>query len=1027
MLESKLKETDVVELQIGVGPVRRTERRGPWRALVGCVLGMLVAPPVVPQAFPFVSFSLGDGLAGAVVHTLFEDSRGLLWIGTAEGLSRYDGIDFVSYTSRDGLPHRRVLALAEDSEGRLWVGTQRGLATFDGQRITAVEAPPELSTSPVPALAAGVGGGLWIASDGAGVWHYDGRTLAPLPRAPTAAGNRVSALAVDLAGRLWLGTGDGVWTYSDGALRRHPALGSYDGRRLTALHLDGSSRLWLAGEGVGVGVLDGRQLKRPDAAAALTEPADAIAHDASGHVWLGTRGGGAARYDGESLRRMGRREGLPGLSVQALLVDSAGNLWLGTNGAGISQLAAEVASPPRVYITDARPLDGDAATSPPPGFQAPADLELVRHRPDLVFELLGLDLRDPSGVRYQYRLEGFERGFSPPTAQRRVTYHDLPPGSYTFEVYAQTRDGLRSDAPARLAVTVRPPLWRRGWLHLAVALAAALAVALAAARRARRRRDPSPRAAPSSAPAGLAQERYEAIVETAGELIYQLDPEHCLSFANRSFRQRLLEDANEELTGTNILRFVDPKQHDEVLAAFAQLRHGTQQHSYVEFRARAGGGRRLWLGQDARRVELDGAFSGFQAVARDVTEHRRLGRNLKRAKKAAELASQSKSDFLANMSHELRTPLNGVIGMTSLLGQTPLTGDQRELANTIHLSGEALLAIIDDVLDFSKIESGMMEIERKPFAVREVLDESVQLLVGSARGKGLSLFSTMAENVPEHVVGDSTRLRQVLINLVGNAVKFTDRGEVEIAARLDAELADGVRLELSVRDTGIGIPEHQREKLFKAFSQVDVSVTRQYGGSGLGLAISAELVSLMGGEIWVESRVDHGSTFFFTVEVPLATGHEDRPPPAAQSSQSVPRPCSDGPPSCLVAEDNPVNQMVTVKQLESLGYRPDVVANGAEAVEAWQTRRYDVVLMDCQMPELDGYEATAHIRRLEGEQRGTRIIALTANATRGVREACLEAGMDDYIRKPVTLKRLSDVLAHWAGIEPPEDPETTPP
>jgi PAS domain S-box-containing protein len=408
-----------------------------------------------------------------------------------------------------------------------------------------------------------------------------------------------------------------------------------------------------------------------------------------------------------------------------------------------------------------------------------------------------------------------------------------------------------------------------------------------------------------------------------------------------------------------------------------------------------------------------------EAQEKNAAEMARMIEELGLEKDRAKAATRSKSEFLANMSHEVRTPMNGVIGMTGLLLDTELNDEQRRYAETVRGSGEALLGIINDILDFSKIEAGKLDLETLDFDLQSLLDDFAATVAMQAHEKGLELFCSTDPAVPTLLRGDPGRLRQILTNLAGNALKFTQKGEVAVRVSLEEEKETECLLRFSVRDTGIGIPAGKIGVLFDKFTQVDASTTRKYGGTGLGLAISKQLAEMMGGEVGVESEEGEGSEFWFTVRLgkqPAGVRTQSpQPSVTRRSARQRLQPFAGVNARILLAEDNITNQQVALAILKKFGLRAEAVANGAEALKALESIPYDLLLMDVQMPVMDGLEATRQIRSPQSVLPNHRvpIIAMTAHAMQGDRERCLEAGMNDYVSKPVSTQALAEVLARW--------------
>ena len=647
------------------------------------------------------------------------------------------------------------------------------------------------------------------------------------------------------------------------------------------------------------------------------------------------------------------------------------------------------------------------------------------------------------------------------------------------------------------------------------------------------------------------------ILDTVSLPIVAIDERGSILFFNRAAEKLFCYPAAEVL-GTNAARLVAPPHGEQLLAVIARYT-ATGDRRLLETAREAEAvrkdGSRVLCEMTAGEVHVGGrrVFTGF---IRDVSERRQAEIELRRAKEAAENTDRLKTDFLANVSHEIRTPMNAVIGMTGLLLDTELTSEQRDYVETIRTSGDALLTLINGILDFAKIEAGKLALDEEDFDLRDCVEESVELVSAQAAEKGLELIYTIDDRTPAIFRGDVTRLRQVLLNLLSNAVKFTREGEVFLSAEARPLAGSDYEVHFWVRDTGIGIPADRTDRLFKSFSQLDSATTRQFGGTGLGLAISAELVRLMGGAIDVASEPGKGSTFHFTVCLPFlqrsgvirrlqpsllgkrllvvddnatsrrvleqylrAWGMEaiavgsaadalarvdagelfdaalvdllpdvggpsiflelrrrqdpaslpivllaplgKRETPAGVSTvrgvdlaATLTKPIRQKPLHeiltalfagdsaftrrrrtekglavrladrlplrILLAEDNVVNQKVALKLLEKLGYRADVAGNGIEVLQALRRQRYDILLLDVQMPEMDGLEAARFIREEWADGVRPRILAMTANAMTGDRERCLEAGMDDYISKPVQLDELQLALERWAPESPPK-------
>ncbi len=513
---------------------------------------------------------------------------------------------------------------------------------------------------------------------------------------------------------------------------------------------------------------------------------------------------------------------------------------------------------------------------------------------------------------------------------------------------------------------------------------------------------------------------YHSLVESLPLNLFRKDKEGRFIFANRRFCDTLGMPLTAILGKTDFDLFSPElaekyRQDDADVIADGKTFQAVEEH-------RKPGGEKAYV--EVRKTPLPdaaGNIVGTQAIFWDVTEREKAAEAVQKARAAAETATRAKSDFLANMSHEIRTPMNGIIGMTELALDTDLSAEQREYLGMVKLSADALLTIINDILDFSKIEAGKLDLDSVPFSLRDSLEDTMKTLAVRAHTKGLELACHIPPDTPDTLAGDPGRLRQIIVNLAGNAIKFTETGEVIVDVATESQTDDEVCLRFAVRDTGIGIPPEKQQAIFDAFAQADNSTTRKYGGTGLGLAISTKLVALMGGTIWVESVPGQGSTFFFTAR--FARSHEAPPPRRPDEQMDV----RDLP--VLVVDDNATNRRILEEMLTNWHMKPTVVAGGREALDALERARdarapFSLVLTDGMMPDMDGFDLAEQIQRRPELTRATVLMLSSAGQT-GDRARCRELGVSGYLTKPVKQSDLLDTIMTALGTSSP--PAAAPP
>ena len=517
------------------------------------------------------------------------------------------------------------------------------------------------------------------------------------------------------------------------------------------------------------------------------------------------------------------------------------------------------------------------------------------------------------------------------------------------------------------------------------------------------------------------EEKFRQLAENIREVFWMMPPSGDeIEYVSPAYEQ-VWERTRESLYHDPMswATAIHPDDAENAHAVFARQVQGEPIES--DYRIRTPAGQEKWIRDRAFPIrDQAGKLVRIVGIADEITVAKRYEKELIQARQGADAANRAKSRFLANMSHEIRTPMNGVIGMLQLLMGTELSAEQLGFAQVAQNSGKALLGLIDDILDLSKIEARKVTLENLNFNLRHTVEDVVQLLGVQASAKGVGLRLTVSPQIPLILRGDAYRVRQVLTNLAGNAIKFTERGEVTVDAKLDSERPGAAIVRFAITDSGIGIRPDQAAQLFSPFTQADASTTRKYGGTGLGLAICKQLVEMMGGSIGVDSYEGQGSTFWFTLDLELAQAgeqHDERRAEGVVPQNGTARKATIG--RVLIAEDNATNREVALAQLKKLGYQAVAVPNGADAVQAIERGIYDLVLMDCEMPVMDGYEAT---RRIRAARPDFPIIALTADAMSGDRDRCISEGMSDYLAKPVDLERLAEVLAKWLSKPDAEEP-----